>query len=262
MKLSLITKGTIDRPPRVVLAGVEKIGKSTFASQFPNPIFIPIKGEEGIDALDVARFPVAGCFAEVLACIETLAEEDHDFKTVVIDSVSTLEPLVWDYVCAESGVSSIEKVGGGFGKGYVEAVKSWREIMAALDYLRDEGMGCVLITHVAVKPFTDPLTESYDTYVIDIHKAAQSALLRWSDCILFANSRTIPNTHNAGAKETTTGIMRDERVLFTQKRPAHPGGGRGVYGQLPYELPFDYETWIKVYQIFHRATLLMMDAGV
>jgi len=46
-----------------------------------------------------------------------------------------------------------------------------------------------------------------------------------------------------GMKESRKGVLMDERVLYTQKRPAHPGGGRGVYGHLPYELPFDYHTW-------------------
>jgi len=239
-----ITHGIVDRPVRVVLAGVEKIGKSTFASQFPAPVFIPVRGEEGIDALDVARFPVASTFKDVLAAIGQLAEEDHDFKTVVIDSASTLEPLIWQHVCDEAGVQGIEKVGGGFGKGYVEAVAAWRDLMAGLDFLRDErGMASVLITHVAVKAFTDPLTESYDTYVIDINGKAQSALLRWSDCILFANAKTYVKTEKSGMKEIKKGVLRDERVLYTQKRPAHPGGGRGVYGQLPYELPFEFEAW-------------------
>jgi hypothetical protein len=243
VNLSQVTHGAIDRPARIILCGVEKIGKSTFASMSPKPVFIPVKGEEGIDALDVSRFPVCSTFDEVLAALGSLAEEDHDFKTVVIDSASTLEPLVWDAVCTEHQVQSIEKVGGGFGKGYVEAVKKWRDLMACLDYLRDEGMGSILITHVTVKTFTDPLTDSYDQYVIDINSKAQSALMRWSDCILFANSKTYTKTEKVGMKETKKGVMRDERVLFTQKRPGHPGGGRGVYGQLPYELPFDYEAW-------------------
>jgi len=243
MNLTQITHGTIDRPARVLLAGVEKIGKSTFASQADKPIFIPVKGEEGIDALDVARFPVCSTVDEVISALGSLGDEEHDFKTVVIDSASTLEPLIWDAVCTEHQVQSIEKVGGGFGKGYVEAVKKWRDLMACLDYLRDEGMGCILITHVAVKSFTDPITDSYDTYVIDINSKAQSALLRWSDCILFANSKTYTKTEKVGMKEVKKGVMRDERVMYTQKRPAHPGGGRGIYGQLPYELPFDYEVW-------------------
>jgi len=244
MKLTDITHGIVDRPHRVILCGVEKIGKSTFASQSPAPIFLPVRGEEGIDSLDVARFPVANTFEDVLAALEILAIEEHKFQTVVLDSLSTLEPLVWEHTCAQDKAESIEKVGGGFGKGYIEAAKYWRDLMAALDYLRSEkNMGCILIAHVAIKTFSDPAGDTYDTYEMDINKKAVSALLRWSDAILFANCKTITKTDKSGMKETKKGIMRNERVLFTQKRPAHPGGGRGALGQLPYEIELSYEAW-------------------
>ena len=244
MSLADITHGTIDRPARVILCGVEKIGKSTFGAGAADPIFIPIKGEEGIDALDVSRFPVAESFDAVLAAIGSLAEEDHKFKTVVIDSLSTLEPLVWEHCCKQDNSPSIEKVGGGFGKGYIEAVKYWRDIMSGLDYLRSEkDMGCILIAHVAVKTFSDPTGDTYDTYELDINKKATSALLRWSDAVLFANCKTLTKTEKNGMKESKKGVLRNERVLFTQKRPAHPGGGRGVLGQLPYELDMSYNAW-------------------
>ena len=93
--LDSISKGKAVRAPRIVLLGVEKIGKSTFASQSDDAIFIPIKGEEGADDLDVAKFPTAKAHADVLQAIGTLYSEDHDYKTVVLDSASTLEPLIW-----------------------------------------------------------------------------------------------------------------------------------------------------------------------
>jgi len=233
-----VQKGIQNRPPRIVLCGVEKIGKSTFASGSPNPIFMAIKGEEGIDALDVARTPVIETYGELMEAIGMLAEQEHDYETVVIDSISTLEPLVWDHLCKTAGVDSIEKVGGGFGKGYVAAVGLWREIMAGLDYLREEkGMGSILIGHVVVRTFTDPLAESYDAYEMDIHKKLAAAIFRWSDCILFANNKVAVREDDAGKKK---GIQRADRVLFTQRRPAHMGGGRGIFGQLPYELDMNF----------------------
>lgn len=238
MKISDIQKGVRNRPPRIVLCGVEKIGKSTFAAGAPSPIFLAVKGEEGIDALNVARTPVIESYQNLLDAIEMLAEQAHEYETVVIDSVSTLEPLVWEHLCKTAGVDSIEKVGGGFGKGYVEAVSLWRDIMAGLDYLRDEkNMGTILIGHVVVRTFTDPLSESYDAYEMDIHKKAASSIFRWSDCILFANNKVAVRVDDAGKKK---GVQRAERVLFTQRRPAHMGGGRGIYGQLPYELDLDF----------------------
>lgn len=238
MNIADIQKGVQHRPPRIVLCGVEKIGKSTFAAGAPSPIFLPVKGEEGIDALDVARTPVIETYSELMEAIGMLAEQEHQYETVVIDSVSTLEPLVWDHLCTTAGVDGIEKVGGGFGKGYVEAVALWRQIMAGLDYLREEkGIGCILIGHVAVRTFTDPLSESYDVYEMDIHKKATSAIMRWADCILFANNKVSIKTEDSGKKK---GVQRAERVLYTKRRPAHMGGGRGIYGQLPYELEMSF----------------------
>jgi hypothetical protein len=252
-----ITHGIIERPARIILCGVSKIGKSTWAAGAPNPVFLPCRGEEGIDNLNVARLPVASTFEEVIESIEHLIEAKHQYKTVVIDSVTTLEPIIWDKVCRDNPdktdepAASIEKVNGGFGKGYIEALKYWRDIMAALDYLRSEkGMGSILISHVSVKAFSDPGGDNYDTWVMTVNRHAQTALEAWSDYILFANSKTFTKTTDAGAKVSTSekgpkvrkAILRDERVLFTQKRPHHPGGGR-YKTPVPYEMELSYAAW-------------------
>ncbi|MCS6901519.1 MAG: MAPEG family protein, partial [Myxococcales bacterium] len=77
------------RPLRVVLYGVEGVGKSTFASQAPDPIFLC--AEEGAVGLDVARFPTAHTWIEVLEAIRVLTHEEHPYKTLVIDSLDWLE---------------------------------------------------------------------------------------------------------------------------------------------------------------------------
>ena len=240
--LADITTSRTPRPPRVILTGIEKIGKSTFAAGAPSPIFLPIRGEEGIDDLDVPRFPTLKSYDDVMGALQALAEQEHQHETVVIDSGTTLEPLLWDHTCKVENAASIEKVGGGFGKGYIEALKYWRDLMEALDYLRAEKhMGCVIITHVAVRTFQDPTTDSYDQYQIDLNKHAAAALMRWADFIGFAAGKTLVKKEETGFNKTEKkAIQRSERVLYTQKRPAHPGGGRGPYGKLPYELPLEW----------------------
>ncbi|HEV7299026.1 MAG TPA: ATP-binding protein [Tepidisphaeraceae bacterium] len=246
LSLASISKGRALKAPRIVLLGVEKIGKSTFAGGAENPVFIPIKGEEGIDDLDVAKFPTARSYADVLEAIRVLYQEEHDHKTVVIDSASTLERLVWEQTCANAGVPSIERVGGGFGKGYVEALKLWQELMDGLDALREErGMATIIIGHVKVKVFNDPLADPYDTYLFDVQEKASNALFRWADSILFANVKTIVNKQDAGFnKKASRATSTNERKIYTQKRPAHPGGGRGAYGQLPYEIPMNWQEFM------------------
>lgn len=231
--------------PRIIVLGTEKIGKTTFASQFPSPVFLPIKGEEGVDDLEgIARFPRAEKFDDVLKAIKTLIKEKHNYETFVIDSASALEPIVWEHLCEESNCNSIERVGGGYGKGYVEAVSKWRLLMEGFDRLRAQNITVIIIGHAKVKRFDDPLGLSFDQYQFDVHEKVHLCLQRWADSILFLSTETIVQTEDVGFKEKKRGRdLTGERFIFTQKRPAHAGGGRGVYGRLPYKLPLSWEAF-------------------
>lgn len=256
LSLASISKQAQVRAPRMILLGVEKIGKTTFATgctvhngkltqQGANkPILLPIKGEEGADDLSIPSFPTLNTFDEVMEAIGVLYREDHDYRTVVIDSASALEPIVWDHLCKRANVSGIEKVGGGYGKGYIEAADAFREIFDGLDALRSaRNMASILIGHVKTKRFDDPAGDSYDRYQFDVHDRVASLAYRWADSILFAGTKVVTVKEEVGfnqQKKRGIDVSGGARFLFTQKRPAHPGGGRGVYGRLPYELPLDW----------------------
>ncbi len=242
--LTSITTGFGVRPPRIFLLGIEKIGKSSFAAGSNSPCFIPISGEEGVDELKVPQFPPSKNLNDVRSALQTLLNGGHDRQTVVIDSVSTLEPIIWDQVCLDDGVSDIDKAGGtggGYGKGTTAALRYWREITGFLDALRNhQSMASIVIGHIAVKTFNNPEGPDYDHYVPDINQKAAGLLCKWADAILFCNSETLVETKDAGfGKKTGKGIdiTKGQRFVFTQKTPAHPGGGRGVYGNLPDKIP-------------------------
>lgn len=245
--LSSIQKGKQVRAPRIILLGVPKIGKSTFASGADKPIFIPIKQEEGIDDIDVDNFPTANSFQEVMDCMTILYKEDHDYQTVVIDSASALEPVIWQAVvdADPKGAKSIEEIGGGFGKGYTEAISRWRTLMDALDALRSQkNMASILIGHVTVKRFDDPLGDPFDQYQFDVNNKAAAALYRWADLVGFANTKSFVKKDDVGfGKTKNRGVDsgNGQRFLFTQKSPAFPAGGRGAYGNLPAEIPLTWQ---------------------
>ena len=247
--LSSITSGKRLRAPRIIMLGVEKIGKSTFADSAPSPCCLPVKGEEGLDDIDAFKTPVCNSINDVFGWLYSLGRDTHSYETAVIDSSSTLEPLVWKHTCEKHGnVDSIEKVMGGYGKGYTEATEVWRQLTEILDALRAErNMASVIVGHVKIKRFDDPIGGSYDTFQWDIHEKAASLLYRWADAILFANTKIVVLTEDVGfnkEKKRGVGAFQDRHFLYTQKRPSHPGGGRGAFGRVPYEMDLNWDTWM------------------
>jgi hypothetical protein len=229
--LSSITKTRRIRAPKIVIAGCNKIGKSTFASSAPNAI--GILTEQGMDAIDSQAFPVATTLSDVYSAIGTLIDEEHEFQTVYLDSLDWLEPLVHGHVCAANGWANIEAPG--YGKGYIQAAEEWRTLLNGLDALRNQrNMGVVLIAHDKVKRVEDPLTEGYDSHVLKLHDRASALVMEWADVIGYAGYRVFTTKTDAGfgqkeTKATTTG----ERLLHVEAHPAHCGGNRFGLKNMP-----------------------------
>ncbi len=183
--LKQINKGKRQQPPRILIYGSEGIGKSTIASQAEKTIFIPT--EDGLDQIACDSFPLARKYDDVTASLAALATEEHDYRTVAIDSCDWLERLIWSHLCKQYGVKSIEKVDGGFGKGYVHALTYWREFIDALRYLREEkGMTVILLAHARIEKFTDPESAAFDRFTPRLHKLATELLCDWCDATLLA----------------------------------------------------------------------------
>ena len=83
--LQQIHSGRRPAPPRILIYGTEGIGKSTTGAQAPRPIFI--QTEDGLDQIDCRSFPLAKRYEEVVKALSALYAEEHDFQTVVIDSL-------------------------------------------------------------------------------------------------------------------------------------------------------------------------------
>ncbi len=115
--LSKVTRNKA-KTERVIIYGESGLGKTTFATSAPNPIVI--QTEDGLGEIDVPCFPLAESYLDVMKALDSLANENHDFKTVVIDSLDWLESLIWKQVCTDNKVPSIEKIG--YGRGYNEAL--------------------------------------------------------------------------------------------------------------------------------------------
>lgn len=240
------------RPQKVLVYGVQGLGKTTFGTTFESPILLRV--EDGAAALDVPTFPkLVETYAELCEAITAL-HGDHGFKTLVVDSLDWMEPLVWAQVCARVGKASIEDLG--YGKGYVEADAEWRTIMGGFDSLRlNKGMTIVLVAHAEIKRHEPPDGEAYDRYQIKLHKRAWALWQEWADMVLFANyRRRTVKTKDGGAKgqDKFRAEGSGERCLYTDERPAYLAKNR--WG-LPHEILVGQDkTWGAFHQVLNAAT--------
>lgn len=239
MKLENIRKSGIVQPPRVLIYGPAGVGKTTFGSHAPRAIFLPI--EDGLGTLEVDAFPTPKTYIEVRDALNTLLTADHDYRVLVVDSLDWLEPLIWTHTCEMNKWQSIEQPG--YGRGYVEALRYWREILDKISDLRaQKRMSTVLIGHSAVKRFEAPDAEAFDRYVIKLQAKAADLVSEHSDAIFFANQKfTTIQTEDRG-RVRTRGTGSGERVMYTEERPAWVAKNRYA---LPEEMPLSWSEFMK-----------------
>jgi len=224
ISLGNLIRKAADKPPLIAIYGRGKMGKTTLASEFPNPIFI--QTEDGAGAIELTSFsdgPITE-FGDVMDALGELASEDHEFKTVVIDSVTQLEPLIWAEVCGRQNWKSIEDPG--YGKGYLEADVVWREFLAACAWLRDNKNMCViLIGHEVVETFSDPEREDYNRYKMRVHKRADAMIRERVDIVGFINQAV---ALDKGKKGEGRAVAKGsgQRQINLAPRPTFEAGNR------------------------------------
>ena len=218
--LDTITRGKTFGAPRIVLYGMEGIGKSTFASRFPNPVFV--QTEDGLGNIDCAKFPLAQSAEDVYRQLDAL--RSSDFATVVLDSLDWLERLIWDQVAKDEKVASIEKIG--YGKGYVIALTYWRKILDVLSALHAQNKIVLLLAHAVAEDYTDPEVANLKRFTPRLHKTARSLIAEYVDVILLA-------TRQFGAAK---GDANNPRIVRTEASPYQVAKSRYA---IPAELPRD-----------------------
>lgn len=218
-----ITKGKIKQPEMVLIHGVDGVGKSTLAAGAPDPFYIA--SEKGTSNLNVTRAAVAS-MSEAREAVLHLLNTKHSHGTAVLDTLDHLEALMWDEICKEKGVQNIEHVDGGYGKGYVEANRRWREFYHLLERLRTEkGMHVIIIAHSHIKAFQDPQANAaYDRYILKLNDKAAGIWRELVDTVLFMNYETLTKEEKGQKKAKAFG--NGDRILYTERRPAFDAKNR------------------------------------
>lgn len=235
-----VSSGRRDVAYRLLLAGVEGIGKSTFGAGAPGAIFLC--GEDGTNHLDVKRFPPVTSWADAFRAVEVLLTEKHDYRTLVVDTLDWLESLVWEHCCrrdgkrSKAGILDIEAYG--YGKGYQAAIDEWRRWMRELERLREKGISVLLLAHTHVKPFKNPLGDDFDRYELKVHGRAAGMWKEWCDAVLFANFEQFAVKEIDDPRVKAKGVASGKRLIYTERTAGYDAKNR--YG-LPQVLPLSWD---------------------
>ena len=238
--LQHVVSGRRFKPPRIIVYGPEKIGKTTFLAEMPRPIII--QTEDGADNIDCDRLPKCETYSELMMYLEGLLKEEHKYKTIGLDSLDWAEKLIFTRVAEDEGKDDIEKIG--YARGYKLALKYWADVLAMIDRVMNErNMAFCGICHSSIKEFHNPDGENWDQFNLNLHKNSVETVKQWADAIMFCNYKVFTKTTGEGFAKEVKAISGGPapRVMYANARPAFVAGNR--YG-LPDEIPMiQGETW-------------------
>ncbi len=245
--LSQVTRGKIKRPLFMVIYGVDGVGKSSLAAGADSPLFFG--PERGTDHLEVSRAPQPKSWADVEAGIGELLSARHDYKTLVLDTIDWIEPLLHASVAASAGKSSIEDIP--YGKGPLYALEIWSKFIASLEELRDrKKMNILALGHSELARFVDVSNEhqEYERYGLKMNKKSAAKWREAADAVLFAHYITQKTVDPKDRKTRIKGGTL--RVLHTQRAAGWDAKNR--YG-LPSQIILSETPWADLQRAIDRA---------
>ena len=229
-----ITSGTIATPVKTVLYGPEGIGKSTFAAQFPAPVFIDTEG--GTKRLNVARLPAPTSWAMLLDEVAEVSRGNVPCGTLVIDTADWAERLCIDAVCARAKVKGIEDFG--YGKGYTYAKEEFGKLLDALEEVLNTGHNVVVLAHAAITKFEQPDAVGNDDRWSDENQQAGSPAA--AGMVRHAAVRQLQNRGGKGRQRAERQEQGQRRAAGAVHQPTMPAGMPKNRFGLPEEVPFEY----------------------
>lgn len=229
-----IITGIMPKAVKVVIYGPEGIGKTTFASKAPNPLFCDTEGST--TRLNVRRFAAPGSFAMISEQVNHVMRNPGICKTFVLDTADWAQRLCVDAVCARHQKSGIEDFG--YGKGYSYVYEDFGRLLNLLDQLIVRGINVIITAHAAMRKFEQPdemgAYDRWELKLINSQKTNVAGMVKeWADMVLFANYETIV-VKNEDKKSKAQG---GRRVMYTAHHPCWDAKNRF---DLPEKLPFDF----------------------
>ncbi|WP_276945884.1 ATP-binding protein [Dialister micraerophilus] len=237
-----ITKGIVQRAVKSCIYGVEGIGKSTFASQFPKPLFLDL--DKGTARLDVDRIEDITTWSDLMKTVQDFAYmENNPYETLIIDTADAAARLCEKHVIQTraQGKTSIEDIP--YGKGYKMLAEEFATLLIWFEVLIEKGFNVVILAHAMMKTITKPDDDGqYDHWELKLPGNTSNKIgplvKEWADLLLFADFKTIIVTD--GLKKKARG---GKRLMYATHTPFADAKNRF---ELPDQMPFDYKEIEKI----------------
>ena len=230
-----VTSGIVARPVKCCVYGVEGIGKSTFASKFPDPLFFDL--DKGTARLNVKRVTDIQSWPQLMQSVEEVWKNPGLCRTLVIDTADAAERLCISHICAKKEKSGIEDFS--YGSGYSYLVEEFARFLVNLETCVTQGINVVILAHAVLKTITMPEEMGqYDHWELKLSTKTTNKVAplvkEWADMLFFANYETILVEDGKLKKKKAMG---GKRMMWTSHTTFADAKNR--FG-LPEKMPFDY----------------------
>lgn len=252
--LSGVTYSSVATGARIVISGIEKVGKTTLACNAPRALLVPL--EIGYGGIQVAKAPMLNSFDEVSQLFAEVTDQAQrglfPYKTLVFDSATALERLIHDkvlssdpsYARGNKKALTMEAALGGYGKAYQFANELFAGFLKSCDTLAVYGgINIVLTCHVFAARVVDPAYGEYDTWDLLLHSpknqkayGKREMLTQWADLVGFLHEPLyVTKGDPSKGSVLNQGMSANKgRVLAMSRTPGYVAGNRyGVVGEIP-----------------------------
>ena len=247
--LSAVSSSVSKAGVRVVLAGLEKVGKTTLAVNAPRALLIPL--EAGYSGVVVNKVPMLEHFAYVHQLLDEIIEQcaarTFPYQSLVFDSGTALERLIHSatlqsdpaFVAGNKKAMTMESALGGFGRAYTHANQMFDDFLKKCDILADRyAINIVITCHVFSAKVIDPTVGEYDCWDLLLHSpknqktyGKREMITQWADVVGFLHE---PIFIIEGEKMNKGISANKGRILSTVRTPSYVAGNRfGVTADIP-----------------------------
>jgi hypothetical protein len=224
-----------DRQPVVTILGDSGIGKTSMACTFPRPIVI--RAEDGLQSIPSESrpdaFPVLATPEQLWEQLTALIKQEHNYRTLVIDSVTALERMFITSVIESDPKQprSINQALGGYGAGVAAVSAMHQRVRKACGVLNAaRGMAVVFVAHADTETIELPDSDPYTRYSLRLGRKSVAPYVDDSDVVGFLKLQT----HTFGDGDRKKAISDGTRLLVCYATAANVSKNRyGIDKDLP-----------------------------